>query len=132
MSFFSSIGKVFSTVTKVADTVTNFIKSPVSAVTSLVQPLMDKLINKLPGGIGQAIQPFADKFLSAGINWLASGPLSGVMNFLSSTSGTASKIDGVIDQVNSFVQGGLNALPTAAQENVQNATAFTQAQGLLG
>ena len=135
MSLFGSIGKALGgfvdKVTHVADTVTSILKAPLDFITKPVQGLMDKVLDKLPFGIGSFVKPFADKFLSAGIGWLAAGPLGGFMSTLSSVSGVADKIDSVLHTVDGALNGGIAGLPDPAQQNVQNGAAWSQAQGLF-
>lgn len=135
MSFFSSIGKalggIVHTVTDVADKVTGFLKAPLDFITKPIQGLMDGVLDKLPFGIGSFVKPFADKFLSMGIGWLAAGPLGGFMSTLSSVSGVADKIDSVLHVVDGALNGGVSSLPDPAKQNVQTGAAWAQAQGLF-
>ncbi|MBS2031291.1 MAG: hypothetical protein JST54_25555 [Deltaproteobacteria bacterium] len=131
MSFFSSIGKalggVLHTVTQVAD----FIKKPLDMITKPLQSLIDPLLDKLPFGIGSFIKPFADKFLSSAIGFLAGGPLGGLMATLTSVDGVVDKVDDVLHTVDGVVNGGISNLPQAALSNVQEGTAWSQAQSLF-
>jgi len=53
------------------------------------------------------------------------------MSTLSAVDGAVDKIDSVLDTVNGAVNGGVANLPAPALQNVQEATAYSQAQGLL-
>jgi hypothetical protein len=134
MSFFSSIGKalggVVHTVTNFADKALNILQKPLDFVTKPIQGLMDGLLDKLPLGIGTFVKPFADKFLSMGINWLAAGPLGGVMSFISSAAKTVGTVDSVLHTIDGALNGGVQSLPDPAKQNVQNAIAFAHAQAL--
>ena len=131
MSFFSSIGKALSgalhTVTQVAD----FIRKPLDMITKPLQSLIDPILDKLPFGIGSFIKPFADKFLTSAIGFLAGGPLGGLMATLTSVDGVVDKVDDVLHTVDGVVNGGISNLPAAALSNVQEGSAWAQAQSLF-
>ena len=131
MSFFSSIGKALGgaldTVTKVAD----FIKKPLDMITQPLQNLINPILDKLPFGIGSFIKPFADQFLSSAVGFLAGGPLGGLMSTLTTVDGAVDKVDDVLHTVDGVVNGGISNLPADALSNVQNGTAFAQAQSLF-
>lgn len=135
MSLFGNIGKALGgfvhTVTGIADKVTNILKAPLDFITKPLQGLMDKVLDKLPFGIGSFVKPFADKFLSMGISWLAAGPLGGFMSMLTNVAGVADKIDSVLHVVDGALNGGVSSLPDPAKQNVQNGAAWAQAQGLF-
>jgi hypothetical protein len=136
MSFFGNIGKAIGgfvhKATSFADKALSILKAPLDFITKPIQGLMDKVLDKLPFGLGNLVKPFADKFLSMGINWLAAGPLGGLMSTLSTVAGVAGKVDDVLHTVDSALNGGIASLPDPAKQNAQNAFAFTQAQELVG
>ena len=142
MSFLSGLGKIVHKVTGFVDKITSFIKSPVESLTKLIQGPLDRLVNKLPFGLGKVVQPFVDKFLGVGINWLASGPLAGVFGMLKKIAPTVETIDNVLDKVDAALNGGgdttgggnpgggggLRHLPTPALQNAQEIFSWNHAQ----
>lgn len=131
MGLFSSIGNIVHKVTSVVDKVTNFIKAPLSFITKPLTSLVDKLVDKLPFGLGKLVEPFVNKFLGTAVSWLAGGPLGGIMSMLSSIAPAAEGIDKVLDVADGVLNGGLKSLPSLALQNVQELSAFSQAQSLL-
>ena len=135
MSFFSNIGKalggIVHTVTSFADKAVSFLQKPLDFVTKPLQGLMDKVLDKLPFGIGSFVKPFADKFLGMAINWLAAGPLGGVMSMLTTAATTVDKVDSVLHAVDGALNGGVASLPAPALANAQDAFSFAHAQALL-
>jgi hypothetical protein len=135
MSFFSSIGKALGgfvhKATHIADVVTGILKKPLDFVTKPLSGLVGKICDKLPFGIGSFIKPYAQKFLSMGINWLAAGPLGGFMATLQQVSGIADKVDSVLHTVDGALNGGVASLPAPAKQNAQEGFAFAQAQELF-
>lgn len=135
MSFFSNIGKALGgfvhKATHIADVVTGILKKPLDFVMKPLTGLVDKICDKLPFGIGSFVKPFAEKFLSLGVNWLAAGPLGGFMATLSTVSGVADKVDAVLHTVDGAINGGVKSLPEPAKQNVQEGFAYSQAQELF-
>ena len=127
------IGKIIHKVAGIAGKVAGFISNPLSAITKPLTGLVDKLADKLPFGLGKLVKPFADKFLSMGISWLAGGPLGGVMGMLGKIAPTVGKISDVLNGIDGVVNGGkgIASLAQPALQNAQNIFAFQHAQSLL-
>jgi hypothetical protein len=122
-----NLAKILHTATGIADGVLGFLKAPVDSITKLVAPMMDKLLDKLPFGLGSLVKPFAEKFLGSAVGWLARGPLSGVMNFLGKCEPTVEKLDGILHTLDKAVNGFIG-LPPPALDNVRNIAAFEHAR----
>jgi len=131
MSWFSKIGSAISTVAKVANKALEFIKKPMESVVGPLTNVVNKVVDKLPGGIGNLVKPYVGKFLDKGLAWAAQGPLSGFMNMLNKIAPKAEKVVDILNQVDQLVNGGVKNLPEKALENARNAFAYTHAQSLL-
>jgi outer membrane lipoprotein SlyB len=77
------------------------------------------------------VKPFIGTFLNNAIGWLAGGPLGGFFSLMSNVANTAGKIDDILHTVDNMLGGGILGLPQEAQENLQEGTAWAQAQTLL-
>lgn len=130
MGLFSGIGKVFSKVTSFVNKVADFVKKPLDFVMKPLQGLVGKVLDKLPFGLGNLIKPFADKFLSSALGFLAGGPLGGLFSMISKASNVIGTVQDVLNGVNGVLNGGTQNLPAPAQENLQEGTAWSIAQGL--
>lgn len=132
MGFLSGIGKIVSKASSIVSKVASFIKSPAESITKLVSPLIGKLANKLPFGLGKLVAPFAEKFLGAAVGWLAKGPLAGVFGMLQKISPTVEKLSGFLKSADKLLNGGLKSLPQPAKENVANVAAYNHARAIAG
>ena len=130
MGFLSSIGNIVSKASGIVSKVSDFIKSPAESITKLVSPLIDKVANKLPFGLGKVVAPFAQKFLGTAVNWLAQGPLAGVFGMLQKVSPTVEKLSGFLKSADKLLNGGLKSLPQPAKENVANVAAYNHARAI--
>jgi hypothetical protein len=141
MGFLSGIGKVLGGIGKVAGVVgqvaggvgkvANFLKNPLASLTGPIKSAVGGLLDKLPGGIGQMVKPFAEKFLDKGLAFLAKGPLGG-LGFLAKAQPTigkiadlAQKVGDLAGKVKAFSENPMGAL------NFQNIIAHSHAAKLL-
>jgi hypothetical protein len=141
MGFLSSIGNALKTVGNIAGTVgkvaggigkvANFLKNPLETLTGPIKSAVGGLLDKLPGGIGQMVKPFVDKFLDKGLSFLAKGPLGG-LGFLAKAQPTiakiadlAQKVGEMAGKVKAFSENPMGAL------NFQNIIAHSHAAKLL-
>lgn len=131
MSFLSGLGKALHTVTGIADKVLSVVKAPLDFITKPLIGLANKLLDKLPFGLGKIVEPFADMFLQSAVGWMAGGPLGGIMSMISAAEPTVQTIDTVLHVADSAVNGGLKSLPALALENAQNLFSFAHAQTLF-
>lgn len=131
MSFFSKIGSAFKSVMGTVGKVLDVVKKPLDFITKPLQGALEKLADKLPFGLGKVVKPFIGTFLNNAIGWLAGGPLGGFFSMVSNVANTAGKIDDILHTVDGMLGGGILGLPQEAQENVQEGTAWAQAQTLL-
>jgi hypothetical protein len=131
MGFLSGLGKIVHKVTRFADKALSFVKAPLDFVTKPLIGLANKLLDKLPFGIGKFIEPFADKFLSSAIGWVAGGPLGGLASMITGAASTVQTVDNVLHVADGVLNGGLKSLPQEALENAQNLFSFAHAQTLF-
>jgi hypothetical protein len=141
MGFLGGIGKALSGIGKVAGVVgqvaggigkiANFLKNPLETLTGPIKNAVGGLLDKLPGGIGQMVKPFVDKFLDKGLSFLAKGPLGG-LGFLAKAQPTIGKIADLAQQVGD-IAGKVKAFAEnpMGQLNFQNIIAHSHAAKLL-
>ncbi len=127
MGFIKKIGK---TALNVVKKVTSFIQAPLDMITKPFKSLIGKVCDKLPFGLGNLIKPFADKFLSSAVGYLAGGPLGGFLATLDKMKPTAQILGGVADCLDGSMKDGLGSLSKMPMSNIRNAFAFTQAKNL--
>jgi hypothetical protein len=144
MGFLSGIGKVFSGIKNVANKVgdiagkvaeiggkaVKILQAPEEAIGGFVKKAAGGLLNKLPFGLGKIAEPFVNKLIDKGLDFLSKGPLGGIFEF-------AKKLAPKVDQLADFAEvvskkakqvGGFE-LPGVA-ENLQNIFARSQADGM--
>lgn len=131
MGFLSGLGKIVHSVTGIADKVLKFVKAPLDFITKPLTGLANKLLDKLPFGLGKLVEPFVDKFLGTAVGWLAGGPLGGIMSMISGAANTVETVDNVLHIADGALNGGLKSLAQPALENAQNLFSFAHAQTLL-
>lgn len=106
-SIFRGIGRVASFASKAM----SFIKAPLNMIQKPLQGLMDKVLDKLPFGVGKFIKPFADKFLGHALSTVLGGPL-GALTSLASKIPNFDGIKKIVDTIDQVANGGIkNILP---------------------
>ena len=138
---FMNIGKALKTIGDIAGTVgkvaggigkvANFLKNPLETLTGPIKSAVGGLLDKLPGGIGQMVKPFAETFLDKGLAFLAKGPLGG-LGFLAKAQPTIGKIADLAQKVGDLA-GKVKAFSEnpLGQLNFQNIIAHAHAGKLL-
>jgi uncharacterized protein YlaN (UPF0358 family) len=131
MGILQRIGSAVSSVTGLASKVLNLIRAPLDAITRPLASVVNKVLDKVPFGLGKLVKPFVNTFLNQAVAWLAGGPLGGFLSMMGKIAPTVDKLATVVNVADAALKGGLKSLPQAALSNAQNAFAYTQAQSLL-
>jgi hypothetical protein len=128
----STVGGIVHKGAGIANKVAGLLKDPIGSAMKAISPFVTKVANKLPFGLGKTVGPFVQKFLGQGLNWLAKGPLAGVMSLFKKIQPTAQKLAGFVGSLDKLLAGGFKNLLAPAKANAQKAIAYAQAQGILG
>lgn len=138
MGLFRSIGNFFRGAVDVVGRAASFvqkgldfIQKPLNElIQKPLQKVLGKVLDKLPFGLGNLVKPLAEKFLSAGLSFLAPGGV-GLLGALTKAVPSLAKLNDIAKTVGDVVGGIQTITSPEARSNIVETFAKRQAELLL-